>query len=166
MKKRMPVISVLAIVVLLGIGFEFGSPRSSQARGDASDLSVWQSQFGLTSEQTARVTVANFSTGSNAQPLTFQCSAFDRNGTRVFMSARTEVRATRFGQVDVPYDSLDMDFEAGTGRKQVRMEVVIGGSSASMPDVLVSGEILNQATGTTHVIITSYSFHGDHGGIR
>lgn len=158
MKKNMTVISVLAMVVLAGICFEFRNPQSSQAQAqssqaqvDVNDLSLWRANFGVANGQIVRVTVVNLATGRNDQPLTFQCLFFDRDGNRVFTSARTEVALTRFGLIDMAYGDFDMASELGTGRKQVQAEVVIEGLIDANSTVPVQLEIVNQVTGATEV---------------
>lgn len=168
MRKRVMSITVLAVVLLIGTCFQFGSLLPQPARvlsqsgdTDNADFLIWQRTIGVTPTQIVRITMANLSTGRQAQPLTFQCAVFDRNGTRVFNSSSIEVPAGGFRHVDVRYDDLDIVFEAGTGRKQASLQLAIQEAFISSYQVsggdstgLVGSLELIDATGKTTIYQT------------
>ena len=146
--RQRPLIG-LAMVLLAVACFQLGNtPEPVRARAfaqiDGSDLSVWRSNFGTVSGQTARVTVANLATKSVPSLVIFRCMFLDQNGTLVGESQRTEVPSGQFRGADFLHGGFGMDGEPGSGRKQVMMQVVIQSvRGTNAPPSLVTVEVLD-----------------------
>lgn len=157
-KARNKYNAVLIILALAAACIQFSNSWLQPASAQLADGSVRFVHYSITGwvpGQTARITVVNPG-GHESRSIAFRALFFDQNGTLVFESARTEVPAAGFGQLDASYGDLGMDSEAETGRKQVRIEVVIEGSISANSIVLVNGEIVNQNTGATEVQVPKF----------
>ena len=157
----------LTVVALAAACFQVGTvwlqPAKALARIGASDLSVWRSNFGVTPGETARITVTNLAVTRGLGPINFRCMFLDQDGTLILESDRTGVAAGQFRGRDFPYGGLGVDGEPVTGRKQLRMEVVIEGPrGTSASETLVTVEVLGPEGHTafeTH--ITQYAINGN-----
>jgi hypothetical protein len=152
--KRRKILSYVIVIIIAAVAagwFSLSGSWLHPAKAQLADGSVkfiHSSISGVVPGQIVRITVGNLS-GRESRPIVLQTKFFDQNGTLVFESARTEVPAGGFGKLDVLHGGLGMDTEAGTERKQFRLQVEIQGRSVSPLEALINAEILNEDTGST-----------------
>jgi hypothetical protein len=148
MKKRS--IRVIGIVGLTLVAFavtfllqkEFVQIQKALAQSGP-DFVIWQSTFGFTATQKARISLVKPSGGP---PTNYSYDCYDQSGLVVFTP--TTLMVGDFDSVDIRYEDLDIAAEPGTGRKQVMVRVVGLREGRSVSNVVGALEIIN-ADGTT-----------------
>jgi hypothetical protein len=139
-----------AIAALLVLSFQQVNTSLQVANAfaeDGRDFLIWQRTVGPTATQTVRISVANLKP-SNGYPVSWRCVLFDQEGFVVFTSPTQLVQVGHFNFVDISYSDVNVAPEAGSGRKQVMLQVIEIRERRNSSDISGAVEIINE-DGTT-----------------
>jgi hypothetical protein len=153
MKTRNRITKLITITMVVAamavIGSSWAAGRAGAAgRSDVNDMYIFQSPVGIIPGEGLRISVGSAANSSTTG--WFRYSTTNPGGVPLYESEWIEVPQGGFDFSDVSRRDLNTEGEPGTRRVQMMVRVEIEAPSGSKPsDVIVSVEIIEEATGRT-----------------